>query len=400
MTPFETKRARLDWAAFPRPMQGLSAREKERLGLAALWEADEALYWPADVSGDQARRASALCREIQEDALYLSALLPSCPPIERAVRLEQLQADLTAALCLVPGTQPVRAALEFFLIEDTDRLYRFANLLDEEQERPAESVLDGQCEITPGRPCAAAHRDPIDSVFNGLDLENGSRSAALSVVLLSGLKGQVARVYTACAATAAPRARAMFAEAALLLQEQFIAYSSLWDERLSGAERLLWRRRAAHYLFESLYAGEKHDFLRVLWQDMAARKASQLHGALLLANRVEDELLPPRFVLADHSARARAVLAAQATLTRLREALIPVEQMPADQAYFAYQRTRLGDGRALPSHDVIRRYIERYGTDYRFEKRPSALEAHHNRHIDNLALARGRAALVRPQWER
>lgn len=381
----------IDWTAFPKPLSGLSVRARERLMLAALWESEEALYWPEGVDALLAHAVSALCREHHEDALFLGALLPAAWPVEQAVRLEQLQADLTAALERVPGTQPLRPALSFFLVEDTDRLYRFANLLDAEQERSAESLLDGLCEITPGRPCAAAHRDPADFLFEELDFERDACAACLSAVLLGGVKRQAARVYTACAASAGEAFRPMFAEAALLLQEQSIAYSSLWDSRLEPAQRLLWRGRAARYLFASLYAAERDERLKSLWSDLLDRRAEQVRRMAALCGCTEEDVLPPLFVLRDHSEMARTVLERQATLTRLREALIPVEQMPPNQAYFAHQRRWVGDGRALPSHCAVQRYIERYGTDYRFERRRSALEALHDRTCDNLTLARGAA---------
>ena len=104
-------------------------------------------------------------------------------------------------------------------------------------------------------------------------------------------------------------------------------------------------------------------------------------------------VLPPFFVLGDHSDTARAVLQEFSSLTRLRDALIPVEQLPAGQAYFAHQSRVVGTGEELPSHRVIARYIARYGTDYRYERRASVLGALQNRRRDDLSLARGAAAL-------
>ena len=101
----------------------------------------------------------------------------------------------------------------------------------------------------------------------------------------------------------------------------------------------------------------------------------------------------PRFgVRGDHSETARAVLQEQSSLTRIRDALIPVEQMPAGQAYFAHQSRVVGTGEELPSHRAVERYIARYGTDYRYERRASVLGALQNRRRDDLSLARGAVA--------
>lgn len=383
----------IDWRRFSQPMKGLGARSWAHLALAFLHESGDGEY-PAGESAEQTRRLEALGRAVHEDALSLAALLPPCPPIERAVRLEAAQAGLTAALYRMKGARPVRPALAFYLIEETDRLYRFANLMDAEQERPAESVLDGLCEITPGRPCAAQHRDPLDAVFEPLNFDAAPHAAIYAAVIQGCVKRAVLRLYTEWTAMAQEEARPMFAEAALLLEEESAAYASLWDARLTASERALWRRRAAVYLFESLRACETNASLVALWDEMAARKARQRAYASALAGMGEADaaVLPPFFVLGDHSDAARAVLQEFSSLTRLRDALIPVEQLPAGQAYFAHQSRVVGTGEELPSHRVIARYIARYGTDYRYERRASVLGALQNRRRDNLTLARGAAA--------
>lgn len=384
----------IDWRRFSQPMKGLSARSWAHLALAFLHESGGDEYISAGEPAELTRRLSALGRAVREDALTLAALLPACPPVERAVRLEAAQASLTAALYRMKGARAVRPALAFYLIEETDRLYRFANLMDVEQEKPAESVLDGLCEITPGRPCAAQHRDPMDAAFEPLDFETAPHAAIYAVIIQSGVKRAVLRLYTEWTAMAQEEARPMFAEAALLLEEQAAAYASLWDARLTAAERALWRRRAAVYLFESLRACETNASLVALWDEMAARKACQRTYAAALAGKSEADaaVLPPFFVLGDHSDTARAVLQEFSSLTRLRDALIPVEQLPAGQAYFAHQSRVVGTGEELPSHRAVERYIARYGTDYRYERRASVLGALQNRRRDDLSLARGAAA--------
>lgn len=384
----------IDWGRFSRPMKGLGARSWARLTLAFLYESGgDACLWAGEPA-ERARRLSALERAVHEDALALAALLPSCLPVERAVRLEAAQASLTAAFYRMKGARPVRPALALYLIEETDRLYRFANLMDAEQEKPAESALDGLCEITPGRPCAAQHRAPEDALFEPLDFETAPHAAIYAVVIQSGVKRAVMRLYAEWTAMAQEEARPMFAEAALLLGEQAAAYASLWDARLTAAERALWRRRAAVYLFESLRACETDARLVALWDEMAARKARQRTYASALAGKSEGDaaVLPPFFVPGDHSDTARAVLQEQSSLTRIRDALIPVEQMPAGQAYFAHQSRVVGTGEELPSHRAVERYIARYGTDYRYERRASVLGALQNRRRDDLSLARGAVA--------
>ena len=178
-----------------------------------------------------------------ERALRLNALLPACPPVEEAVRLEQLEADLTAALRNVPGTGAIRPALDFALLEEADQLYRFSNLLDAEQDAPAERVTGGRMEITPGRPCVAAHRHPLDAAFRPLDFDAASQAARLSVALMATLERDMAALYARRAGEATDRdARMLFAEMALIEEQHASQYESLWDARRTALEMLASRR--------------------------------------------------------------------------------------------------------------------------------------------------------------
>jgi hypothetical protein len=52
------------------------------------------------------------------------------------------------------------------LLEDFDHLYRYANLLDLDEQIPAEQLVKKYVDIIPGRPTIAEHRHPFDSVRN------------------------------------------------------------------------------------------------------------------------------------------------------------------------------------------------------------------------------------------
>ena len=106
------------------------------------------------------------------------------------------------------------------------------------------------------------------------------------------------------------------------------------------------------------------------------------------------EPFPPPFLFGDTSALVRALMPRQVTLTMLEDSLVPAGQLPGDSRYFAWQRAFCGDGRSLPSHQAVARYAARYGTDYRFERNPSPIEALQNRRQDNTLL--GREAMPEP----
>ena len=378
------------WRDYPKPLRRLDGPGRERLTLAARLEACLAAHAVESVHADQRRALAVVRRGALERALRLNALLPACPPVEEAVRLEQLEADLTAALRNVPGTGAIRPALDFALLEEADQLYRFSNLLDAEQDAPAERVTGGRVEITPGRPCVAAHRHPLDAAFRPLDFDAISQAARLSVALMAPLERDMAALYARRAGEATDRdARMLFAEMALIEEQHASQYESLWDARRTALENLTLRAAALCYAYYSLQAAETNPALREIFQNGLAA-AREDHAALCgLANVPPVGEFPPPFLFGDTSALVRALMPRQVTLTMLEDSLVPSDLLPASCRYFEWQRALNGDGADAPSHRVIERYAARYGTDYRFERTPNPIEALQNRRADNNTLGRG-----------
>ena len=402
MQPDMTTRLPRPWRDFPRPMASLDQPARERLLLAALLERAHAAFTAEPAFADARRALAPLRRAALLRTLSLGARLPACPPVEEAVRLEQLEADLTAALHALPGAKRVQPALAFALLEETDQLYRFSNLMDIEQERPAEAVTGGRAEITPGRPCVSAHRHPLDSVFQPLDCRAAPQGASLAVALMAPLERLIASHYAARAAEAVdPLSRSLFAEMALIEEQHATQYESLWDPRRAPLDNLLLRARALGYAYYSLRAMETNDALRRIWSAHLEEVQSDARAvsSLLPEGAAQgEEPFPPPFLFGDTAALARALMPRQATLTMLEDSLVPAGQLPGDCRYFAWQRDLCGDGAAMPSHRVVARYAARYGTDYRFERRPSPIEALQNRRLDNTAL--GREAMPAPDRAR
>jgi len=397
----EEVRSRLVWRDFPRPMSGLNAASRERLLLAALLEQAGAAYTAEPAYADVRRALAPLRRGALERALLLSARLPLCPPAEEAVRIEQAEADLTAALRALPGVGLIRPALDFALLEEADQLYRFANLLDAEQEMPAERVTDGRAEITPGRPCIAAHRHPRDAAFRPLDFDAAPLTAVLAVCLMAPVERQLASLYARRAGDAADDARPLFAEMALIEEQHAAQYESLWDPRRTPLENLSLRLEALCYAYASFAAAETDGALRALWRAHLADARNDLTSALALAGafagapRTAGDALPPPFLFGDTAALVRKLMPRQVTLTMLEDSLVPSDLLPGDSRYFAWQRALNGDG-CTPSHRVVCRHAAHYGTDYRFERRPNPIEALQGRRMDNVTLGRGQPPLSGP----
>ena len=392
MDPDLMKRAPWPWRDFSRPSTRLDAPARERLLLAWLLERAMAAFTAEPAPADARRELALLRRSSLRRALWLGARLTPCPPVEEALRLEQLEADLTAALWALPGAGHIRPALEFALLEEADQLYRFANLLDAEQERPAEAVTGERTEIAPGRPCVAAHRHPLDSVFRPLDFGAAPQGTLLTLGLLAPLQRLTASLYAARAGEAAhPQARMLFAEMALIEEQHATQYESLWDCRRTPRENLLLRARALGYAYHSLLAAETEAAMREIYAACLGELRADvraLNAATPFETAQPEEDFPPPFVFGDTSALVRALMPRQVTLTMLEDSLVPSGQLPGDCRYFQWQRALCGDGSDMPSHRVIARYAARYGTDYRFERKPSPIEALQNRRLDNTLLGR------------
>ena len=78
--------------------------------------------------------------------------------------------------------------------------------------------------------------------------------------------------------------------------------------------------------------------------------------------------------------------------TTLREDYIDVSELPSDADFFKYQKIVNSDIEHVPSHEVIKEYIDRYGMDYRFETKPNPVEELQLRTSDNTDV--GRKAMV------
>ena len=106
------------------------------------------------------RRELALTRRIeQQQQKVINWLKPIDEKvIETAIGYEHLATDLTAWLAMNELDPYAKQALDFALLEDFDHLYRFANLLDLDEQIPAENLVMKYVDIIPGRPTIAEHR--------------------------------------------------------------------------------------------------------------------------------------------------------------------------------------------------------------------------------------------------
>ncbi len=75
-------------------------------------------------------------------------------------------------------------------------------------------------------------------------------------------------------------------------------------------------------------------------------------------------------------------------LTANRESYTPVDKLPPDHDFFAYQMRVNHDIGAVASHNITALHINKMGQDYRAESQPNPVPGLQDRHCDNTQIAR------------
>ena len=162
--------------------------------------------------------------------------------------------DLTAWLALNEPDPYVKQALDFALLEDFDHLYRFANLLDLDEQIPAELLVKSYVDITPGRPTIAEHRHPFDSVKYPADFSTASNRTKLNALIIVAAEQQTMNFYM----NLGPfyyndLGRQLYQEIAMIEEQHVTHYGSLLDPTCTWLENLLLHEYMECYLYYSFY---------------------------------------------------------------------------------------------------------------------------------------------------
>lgn len=122
--------------------------------------------------------------EQQQQKMINWLIPPDESVIENTIGYEQLAVDLTAVLAGLVSNSYVKKVFDFGLLEDFDHLYRYANLLDLVEGKDAGDIVQGQTEITLGRPTIAEHRHPFDSFRKFSDMSASPPLDTLCILTL------------------------------------------------------------------------------------------------------------------------------------------------------------------------------------------------------------------------
>jgi len=344
------------------------------------------------------RRDLALTRYVEkQQQLKISLLKPEDETVlEHTISYEQLAVDLTAELAKREPDCNVKKALDFALLEDFDHLYRYSNLLGMEEAVEAERLVGRYTEIMPARPTIAHHRFPMDNVKTNIRAKKSDIQTVLNTMIITAAEQQTMNYYMNVTAFAPSElARKLYQEIAMVEEEHVTQYESLIDPTATWLEMLLWHEYCECYLYWSCYMTETDARIKQLWEMHLDAEIAHLHKAAELLKKYEKKDwesvipggdFPAPIALHENVEYVRRVLKNTVQFTSDREGYKNLKDMPQNADFIRFQEMINGNVRSVPSHNVIREYISRNGTDYRYQVSPTPVPELEDRKKDNTSV--------------
>lgn len=322
------------------------------------------------------KRQLAQVRRIeQQQQKAVSWLIPGEEnTIENTIGYEQVAVDLTAWVARHEKDPYLKQVYDFGLLEDFDHLYRYANLLDLMGSDPAK-IVGNYTEITPGRPTIFEHRHPADEIRRPMTIQASDFQSILNALTVLSAEQQTMNFYmTVGNRPTDPLARGLYLEIAQIEEQHVTHYETILDPSLSWLTHLVLHEYNECWLYWSFLQSEIDPKVKKIWELHLAMEIEHLHRACAamksFENRDPAEFLPAGglespMVFESNKAYVRQLLADQTDLTASETEFKPVADLPADHRFFEYQA--IVNSSPVPSEEIIRRYYEEKGTDYRLE---------------------------------
>lgn len=345
------------------------------------------------------RVIAAVRRQEQQQQKLISGLKPISETIlETTIAYEQLAVDLTAEMAQKEKNPFVKAQLDFALLEDFDHLYRYADLLYMEEGARAERLVGSFTEITPGRPTVSEHRHPNDDVRRYINDWQDELLTRLHVGIITAAEQQTMNFYmNAGSLYHSDTGRKLFTEIAMIEEQHVTGYGSLMDPACSWFESWVMHEYTECYLYFSAYMEESDQYIKQIWYRHFEQELSHLkiacdmlykyEGREFASMFVQGEEFPSLLRLKSNKSYIREVLK-DIRLAGLNEDIISFKDLPDSAEFFKYQKRV----RPTASHNVIEKYIKKYGEDYRYEESPHPEKALRDRKTDNTKIAREKGA--------
>ncbi len=308
-------------------------------------------------------------RTEQQQASMLNGLIaPDHSPLETTIAYEQTAVELTAAIAQREPDPALAQTCRFTLLDDLDHLYRFAALLDRQEGKDANVILQSHTDVLPGRPSSEQHRSPRDAPCLSIATSQAALQTRLHALTMVATKYQARDYYMATAALFAdPLARQLYAEIGAIEEQHLTQYACLLDPADSLIAQWVLHEANECYLYYSCLEQETNHQLRLIWDRFLDYELGHFHlacDALKSCERrdpaeiVGTEIGAP---LQLHSQRAfvRKVLASEVGLRTDGARFVPREQ--EGNATLTYRNKINADG--SPSDAVASGYIWMPGTE-------------------------------------
>lgn len=326
---------------------------------------------------DLKQRLAMMRRVEQQQQKMVNWLIPADESVlEVTIGYEQVAVDLTAYLARTEPDPYVKAALDFALLEDFDHLYRYANMLDMDDNIPSQRIVGEMTEITPGRPTIAHHRHPFDSVRQPYDSRSADPLTKLHVQTIVAAEQQTMNFYMNVGNRYATMlGRGLYLEIGQVEEQHVSHYESLADPTMSWFERMLLHDYNEAYMYYSCMESEPDRRMRSIWENHLNMEIGHVHMDLELMQRYENrdgrQMLPSEFpqltILQSNKDYVRQVLQSRVYLTAQGTQFVPQSDLSQDARFFWYQN-KVNDGQGfVPSQQVIEEHVNAKGSDYRFE---------------------------------
>lgn len=352
------------------------------------------------LNNDVRRVLAAVRRQEQQQQKRISALKPINESIlETTIGYEQLAVDLTAEMAKKEPDPFVKAQLDFALLEDFDHLYRFSDLLDMTEGVKGETLVGGYTEITPGRPTIAEHRHPNDDVRRYINCWQDALITRLHTAIITAAEQQTMNFYMNVGSFFNTDAgRKMYSEIAMIEEQHVTGYGSLLDPSMSWFESWVMHEYTECYLYYSCYMDESDEDIKKIWHLHYQEELAHLKIAAEMLYKYEgrewEQLFaldgadfPSLLKLHENIQYVRDIMK-DVRLTALKEDTIKIDDILDDADYFKYQKQVNSSINSVATHNVIEKYIDKYGEDYRFEVSPSVEKTLRDRKTDNVDLGR------------
>ena len=344
------------------------------------------------------KEALAIIRaQEQQQQKRISCLKPIDESIlETTIGYEQLAIDLTATLAKHETNKTNRKALDFALLEDFDHLYRFSNLLKQDENIDAKCLVGEHTEITPGRPTINEHRYPIDNLRPHMNAKTAETYSKLVGCIITAAEQQTMNYYMNMAGFYKnEEGRKLYAEIAMVEEEHVTQYESLKDPNLSWLEQWVMHEYAECYLYYSMMKDETDSDIKKIWKEHYEMELAHLKTASYLLEKYENKKaetvigtpeFPELLTLGQNIEYVRDVLANTAYDTFCCDDYIDSRSLDKDCNLCKYNKILGRDTKTDPSHLVISNSIKNFGQDYRYETKTNPVDELADRKTDNVTV--------------